>query len=462
LGTHTFGNYVKNITGTSNQINVTNGNGEGSSPVISIVTNPILPGNVTVTSDLNVYNNLNVTGNISIGGTTAIIYAQEFIVKDKQIVLGYTTDLSGFEASNDNTANGGGISIASTEGNPLVDFNIVGIHTYPNTYKDIIWVKSGTLGSGTTDAWHFNYAIGIGSTQVPEGIVLAAGNVQISQEDIKSIKDINSSGIITANQFYGQLIGNASFSSYSTSSGISSYANTSGISSYSTSSGISSNVIGGLGSLVGLTVSGITTIANVVISPVGTGATIGSSGIVTYYGDGSQLSGITASRISDSTADGRLLLTSAVDVQKTALGIGSTASIQFSSIGIGTPAISGFNLALANGIIQRRNTVTSIGGSYTIDIQSGNEFVTGATIAGVTTFHLSNLANLPNGYIWRGVLSFAYSSGIVSFFTRNSGYTVKWDGGTVMTPTAGETEKIVIEVVGGTNTIEVAPLKGRT
>ncbi len=43
-------------------------------------------------------------------------------------------------------------------------------------------------------------------------------------------------------------------------------------------------------------ITGISTITNVRITPVGTGATVGgSAGIVTYYGDGSQLSGISAS-----------------------------------------------------------------------------------------------------------------------------------------------------------------------
>jgi hypothetical protein len=59
------------------------------------------------------------------------------------------------------------------------------------------------------------------------------------------------------------------------------------------------------------------------------------------------------------------------------------------------------------------------------------------------------------------VLSFSYTSGTISWFTGNAGYTVKWDGGTAMTPTANDVEKVVIEVVGGGTTIEVAPLKGR-
>ena len=197
LGTDTFGDYIKSISGTANQITVTGGTGEGSTPIISIPDSPTLPGNVTVANDLLVTNNLNIYGNIMIGGTVAVVAVEELLVRDKQLVLGFTTDSFGNESSNDSTANGGGISIASTEGNPLVDFNVSGIHTYPSTYKDIIWVKAGTLGAGTTDAWHLNYAVGIGSTQVPNNVVLAAGAVQFTNDDLVAVRNINVSGIST-------------------------------------------------------------------------------------------------------------------------------------------------------------------------------------------------------------------------------------------------------------------------
>jgi|GEM_PF-1724451 hypothetical protein len=174
-------------------------------------------------------------------------------------------------------------------------------------------------------------------------------------------------------------------------------------------------------------------------------------------------------RYRDSTNTERLLLNAADNLanlsnQATArsnLGLGTSSTPQFAELGLGTAAVSGWDLVIADSLAQRRLTVTASSGTYSLNVQAGNEFVTSAAIAGATTINLANLANIPSGYLWRGVLSFAYTSGTISWFTGNSGYTVKWDGGSAMTPTASQTEKIVIEVVGGTTTIEVAPLKGR-
>jgi len=66
LATDTTGDYVESISGTSNQITVTSGTGEGSTPVISIPNNPTLPGTtVTIANDLQVNRNINATGIIT-------------------------------------------------------------------------------------------------------------------------------------------------------------------------------------------------------------------------------------------------------------------------------------------------------------------------------------------------------------------------------------------------------------
>ena len=145
-----------------------------------------------------------------------------------------------------------------------------------------------------------------------------------------------------------------------------------------------------------------------------------------------------------------------------ATDLGTTLSPQFASIGLGVAAATDLELTVNGAVVQARPTLTASSGTYTLDITTANEFVTGAAIAGATTINLSNLGSIPSGYVWRGVLSFAYTSGTITWFSGNSGYSVKWDGGSAMTPTAGETETVVISVVGGGTTIEIATLRGRS
>ena len=49
LGTDTTGNYVAGISGTTNQVTVTSGTGEGVSPVVSLSSTLVAPGTLTVT-----------------------------------------------------------------------------------------------------------------------------------------------------------------------------------------------------------------------------------------------------------------------------------------------------------------------------------------------------------------------------------------------------------------------------
>jgi hypothetical protein len=144
------------------------------------------------------------------------------------------------------------------------------------------------------------------------------------------------------------------------------------------------------------------------------------------------------------------------------VGLATTSTPQFAAIGLGVTAQSGFEMALAGSGILLRQSVVAVGSTYTIDITSGNEFVTSAAINGATTINLSNLASLPTNYVWEGVLTFSYNSGVISWFSGNSGYSVKWDGGIAIIPTSGETETLVIRVVGGVTNIEVYASSGRS
>jgi hypothetical protein len=149
--------------------------------------------NLDVQGDFNVYdatatfyNNVFIAGNLSIGGTTSVITAEDLRVIDKEIILGITTNALNQDVSTDTTASHGGIAIASTEGYPLVDLALVGFSSLPATYKQLMWVAKNSYGVGTTDAWMFNYAVGIGSTLVPNNVRLAVGNVQITDKQINA------------------------------------------------------------------------------------------------------------------------------------------------------------------------------------------------------------------------------------------------------------------------------------
>jgi hypothetical protein len=60
-----------------------------------------------------------------------------------------------------------------------------------------MWFKNNTAGLGT-DAWLSNYAVGIGSTQFPTGTRFASGTIKFGEDDINVVRNINSSGIVTA------------------------------------------------------------------------------------------------------------------------------------------------------------------------------------------------------------------------------------------------------------------------
>ena len=203
LGGDTTGDYVESISGTGNQITVTAGTGEGSTPTISIPDNPTLPGTtVTIANDLQVNRDLHVTGNVTIGGTSATLFSETLKISDPDIIVGFRTDAAGNDISNDTTANHGGIGLASTEGSPLVSLSNGG-EPLPVTYKKIMWFKSGSFTGLATDAWLSNYAFGVGTTSMSAGTKFAVGNIETDFDDIKSVRHINSTGIITASSFRG-------------------------------------------------------------------------------------------------------------------------------------------------------------------------------------------------------------------------------------------------------------------
>ena len=143
------------------------------------------------------------------------------------------------------------------------------------------------------------------------------GKIYIIDAGIGPDVSVNTTGIITASSFVGNASSatfatnagiatyadragiatfatNAGIATYADRAGIATFATNAGISTFATNAGVSTSVIGGIGSITGLYVSGISTLGTVLIS---SGIVTATIGIVTYYGDGSKLTGIQTSGV---------------------------------------------------------------------------------------------------------------------------------------------------------------------
>jgi seryl-tRNA synthetase len=355
LGGDTSGDYVQSITGTSNQIDVSATSGEGSTPTLSIPNQFTIPQDATVIRDFQVNRNLNVNGNITLGGTTAFINVQQLKVSDADIILGIRTDAFGNDVSNDTTANHGGIAVASTEGSPLVNINIVGIETLPPTYKKIMWFKSGAFAGLGTDAWLINYAVGIGSTQFPSGTRLAAGSVQFTEQDLAVIRNINASGVVTATTFIGNLTGTATTANYALIAGV------------------STSVIGGIGSVTSLSVSGVTTTGTL---NVGVGGTIITTTVIGSVGIGTTLPTSKLSVVGDVNVTGVVTATSFFGkVRENVVSVNTNYSVQLSDSVILSTQTNIITMPSAVGLLGDKYYIKNVGvGTVTIK-PSGSELI---------------------------------------------------------------------------------------
>lgn len=147
LGTHTSGNYVAGLNGTTNQITVTGSGSEGSAPTISLpadvtiatsvstgtlnatdlnVDTILTEGNVTVGGDLQ------VDGNLNVNGTVNAINRTEVNLVDNTIKL--------------NT---------NFEGVPITDAGII-VERGNESDVSILWKESATEWQVTNDGAHYH------------------------------------------------------------------------------------------------------------------------------------------------------------------------------------------------------------------------------------------------------------------------------------------------------------------
>jgi len=152
----------------------------------------VIDGGVGIQKDVHIGGDLDVLGNVSVGGTFLLVRGQDVFIENKDLILGYTTTTS----PNDDTANHGGVAIASSEGSPLISFAASGINTLPDTYKQLMWFKNGTLGFAT-DAFAFNYALAIGTTTMANGVRLAVGTGVTASDNSVSATNFYGNGQLT-------------------------------------------------------------------------------------------------------------------------------------------------------------------------------------------------------------------------------------------------------------------------
>ena len=191
---------------------------------------------------------------------------------------------------------------------------------------------------------------------------------------------------------------------------------------------------------------------NLKITPVGTGATVGTAGIVTYFGDGSQLSGIsggissvfedTTPRLSgdldlnsnDITGTGNLNITGVATFSNVTIGGTLTYDdvTNVDSIGLIT-ARSGieFGTSGAGGTITSTGNATFVGivtapaftGFDYLQAPHGSTVNFTVTVASKTAAHRYNGTGSGNGYVINGVESpfLTFTPGRTYRFTLSSG-----------------------------------------
>ena len=150
---------------------------------------------------------------------------------------------------------------------------------------------------------------------------------------------------------------------------------------------------------------------------------------------------------------------------------GTSGRVQLAGIGAGVAPRAGFAVVLGSNVLPRAQVVTISGSTYTCDIRAANRFMLAGDIAGNTTIAFSNVADLvatkTTAEYVEVEVDFHYIVGVITISA--AGFTTKWDGNVAATPTAGEFEKLIVQItpaVAGTPfttpTAYVAPMRGNT
>ena len=227
-----------------------------------------------------------IKGDFQVDGTQTIINSTTVTVDDKNIQIADG-------AINDMAADGAGITINSGEGNKTFQFSV----------SDNEFVSNISLGVANGKGFNINGSQILSSTTLASSVVNSSltsvgtlGQLKVSGVSTVGVLTATSIGIGTTNPTVSLWVGGSGYFIGSVSSNDGFYLNGSLIGSGSISG---SDIVG-----TALSIAGIGTIGQVKIS---SGIVTASTGIVTYYGDGSNLTSLNATQLTSGTVpSGRL------------------------------------------------------------------------------------------------------------------------------------------------------------
>jgi len=254
-----------------------------------------------------------------------------------------------------------------------------GIATYADRAGIATYATNAGIATYATNAGIATYAdrAGIATYATNAGIATYADRAGIAtyatNAGIATYADISGIATYATNAgiaTYADISGiatyatNAGIATYADISGIATYATNAGIATYATNAGVSTNVIGGIASVTSLLVSGISTLGTVKVS---SGIISATTGIVTYYGDGSGLINIQASSIVGGTGyvDFAGVSTNVIG------GIASVRSLSVSGIStLGTVLVSSGIVTATTGIVTYYGDGSNLTGIQTSGVVS--------------------------------------------------------------------------------------------